>query len=516
MSFDAFRKDSFFRGIVEAAPDGVVILSEGLIIFANGETEKLFGYARDELIGQPVELLIPERFRDVHRGHRDGYVQKPRPRMMGAGLNLTGRRKDGTEFPIEISLTPTQAAEGVFVTAAIRDATERTRAEAIIRELNADLEVRVKARTTQLEEANRLLDAVIENIPHVVSLKDAERLSLVLHNRACEEILGLPRAEVHGKSAYDLLPKDQADFSQASDREALMGLAIIDIPEQTVQTSRGLRLLHTIKVPLVDESGKPQYLLGISEDITDRKAGEVALARAKDAAEAANRELEAFSYSVAHDLRAPLRGMNGFAQLLVDSYSDKLDAEGQDWLSEILLNARRMGTLIDALLSLSRVTRSTLHRESVDLSAVARASASQLSTTEPHRIVEMVIEDQLHAELDPILARVLIDNLLDNAWKFTRKVPAARVELGAAEKDGVRAFYVRDNGAGFDMAFASKLFAPFQRLHAVDEFPGTGIGLATAQRIVQRHGGRLWAEGKVDGGATFYFSVFDRNSGELR
>jgi light-regulated signal transduction histidine kinase (bacteriophytochrome) len=235
--------------------------------------------------------------------------------------------------------------------------------------------------------------------------------------------------------------------------------------------------------------------------------------QAHEQAEAANRELEAFSYSVAHDLRAPLRGMNGFAQVLLDAYGDKLDAEGQDALQEILLNARRMGALIDALLSLSRVTRSVLKPESVDLSAVVRATASQLSTAEPQRTVELVIQDHLRADLDPILARTLVENVLGNAWKFTSKVPAARIEFGVTEKDRVRAFYVRDNGAGFDMAFANKLFAPFQRLHTVAEFPGTGIGLATVQRIVHRQGGRLWAEGTVDGGATFYFALPRRDLG---
>jgi light-regulated signal transduction histidine kinase (bacteriophytochrome) len=205
--------------------------------------------------------------------------------------------------------------------------------------------------------------------------------------------------------------------------------------------------------------------------------------------------------------------MSGFAQVLLDSYGDKLDAGGQDALQEIVLNAQRMGALTDALLSLSRVTRGALKLESVDLSAVVRATASQLSTAEPQRTVELVIQDHLCADLDPILARTLVENLLGNAWKFTSKVPAARIEFGVTEKDRVRAFYVRDNGAGFDMAFANKLFAPFQRLHTVSEFPGTGIGLATVQRIVHSHQGRLWAEGTVDGGATFYFTFRRRDFG---
>ena len=248
----------------------------------------------------------------------------------------------------------------------------------------------------------------------------------------------------------------------------------------------------------------------MARDITARRRAEDALAQAKEAAEAASRELEAFSYSVAHDLRAPLRGMHGFAHLLLEAYGTKLDAEGQDWLQEILLNAGKMGALIDALLSLSRVTRSELRRERVHLSALARASAKELAlNNEPKRTVELVVEDGLMAYADETLTRALFDNLLGNAWKFTSRVPSPRVEFGATQDNGVLTFFVHDNGAGFDMTYADKLFGPFQRLHAAAEFPGTGIGLATVQRIVHRHGGQVRAEGVVNGGATFHFTLPD-------
>jgi light-regulated signal transduction histidine kinase (bacteriophytochrome) len=241
-------------------------------------------------------------------------------------------------------------------------------------------------------------------------------------------------------------------------------------------------------------------------DITPRRATETAL-------KLANRELEAFSYSVAHDLRAPLRGMHGFAQVLLDTYSGKLDAEARDWLGEILANARQMGGLIDALLSLSRVARIELKRERIDLTAIVRASAAQLAIAEGHRQVAVDVADGLHADADPHLARTVIDNLLANAWKFTRNIAAARITVGVTDDGDRRAFFVRDNGAGFDMAFASKLFVPFERLHTVVEFPGTGIGLASVQRILQRHGGAIWAEGRIDHGATFYFTFHGRAAG---
>jgi light-regulated signal transduction histidine kinase (bacteriophytochrome) len=250
--------------------------------------------------------------------------------------------------------------------------------------------------------------------------------------------------------------------------------------------------------PLETEEGT--LVSSAIRDISNRKAIENAL-------KLANRELEAFSYSVAHDLRAPLRGMNGFAQALLEDYGDKLDADAIDNLHEIHNNALRMSALIDALLSLSRVTRAELRRDWVDLTALARTVTTQLQATEPGRAAEVLIDDHLRAFMDPNLARVLLENLLGNAWKFTGKISPSRIEFRTGDADGVPSFFVRDNGAGFNPDHINKLFAPFQRLHTVSEFKGTGIGLATAQRIVHRHGGRIWAESQVDGGATFHFTV---------
>jgi light-regulated signal transduction histidine kinase (bacteriophytochrome) len=235
-------------------------------------------------------------------------------------------------------------------------------------------------------------------------------------------------------------------------------------------------------------------------DITERK-------RTENALKLALKELESFSYSVAHDLRAPLRGMNGFAQILLDTYGSKLDDDGMDCLNEIRSNAVRMGALIDALLSLSQVTRSELRPDRVDLGALVRTVAADYARAEPGRSVRVVVSEGLSANADPRLARTLIENLVANAWKFTSRAAAPRIEFGARDDDGGRTFFLRDNGAGFDMAHAARLFGAFQRLHTVGEFPGTGIGLATAQRIVQRHGGRIWAEGAVGEGATFFFTL---------
>jgi two-component system, NtrC family, sensor kinase len=255
----------------------------------------------------------------------------------------------------------------------------------------------------------------------------------------------------------------------------------------------------------------------IREQLTQKEVEVVAANSARELAEmratfvdelnSKNIELEAFSYSVAHDLRAPLRSIDGFSKLLLDDYAGQLDAKGQDYLQLVRESAQRMGELIDDLLLLSRVGRADLSRDRIDLSDIARGVSEELKRKDPDRDVQWCIEEQLLVEADSGLMRVAFDNLLGNAWKFTAKVSAPRIDVGTRRQEGVAVFFVRDNGAGFNMEYAEKLFSPFQRLHTESEFAGTGIGLATVHRIVDRHGGRIWADGEVDRGATFYFTI---------
>jgi signal transduction histidine kinase len=222
---------------------------------------------------------------------------------------------------------------------------------------------------------------------------------------------------------------------------------------------------------------------------------------------AANKELEAFSYSVSHDLRAPLRSINGFTQALAEDYADKLDQQAKNYISRARAATQRMGVLIDNLLNLSRMTRAEMRIERVDLTAIARSIGAELHKTEPQRQVELIVQDAIEVLGDSQLLRIVVDNLLNNAWKYTSKHPRARIEFGKSHADGSAVYFVKDDGAGFDPAYSQRLFGAFQRLHGVTEFPGTGVGLATVQRIIHRHGGRIWAEGAVEKGATFYFKL---------
>ena len=245
----------------------------------------------------------------------------------------------------------------------------------------------------------------------------------------------------------------------------------------------------------------------LREELDERQRAEQALKRRTDELGAVNKELETFSYSVSHDLRSPLRSINGFSQALLEDYGDKLDDEGKGFLARVRAASQRMGQLIDDLLNMSRVTRGEAHFETVDVSALARSIVAELQQNEPERQVAVVIADGLEAEGDAQLLRVALGNLIGNSWKYTGKQQQANIEVGVAEHDHELAYFVRDDGVGFDMAYADKLFGAFQRLHSAGEFDGSGIGLATVQRVIHRHGGRVWAESEVGQGATFYFTL---------
>ena len=359
-----------FRGLLESAPDAIVIVDGfGRIELVNAQTEKLFGYSRVEMTGQPVELLIPRRFREAHVANREQFSHSPHARAMGIGLDLYGLHKDGTEFPVEVSLSPLATAEGTLVSSAIRDVTERRRIEVEIHLLNAELQRKL------------------------------------------------------------------------------------------------------------DELG------------------------------AVNRELESFSYSVSHDLRAPLRHIDGFARILKDEHAGQLDADGVRYLDRVIQAANHMGQLVDDLIHLARVGRSALVRQRTNLGDLVRQVMSELPDEAGQRDIEWRIEALPEVDCDPGLLKLVFTNLLSNAVKFTRSREAAVIEVGTRDLAGDTAFFVRDNGVGFDPRYADKLFGVFQRLHKQEEFEGTGIGLATVQRIIRRHGGEIWAESELDGGATFLFTL---------
>jgi PAS domain S-box-containing protein len=409
---------------------------------------------------------------------------------------------------------------------------EQIRAEEGLRELNAHLEERVRERTADLEAANRELERdIVERERLAATLRDSE-----LRLRATLDSM-LEGCQIVGFDWRYLYVNDAAAEQGRQPKQALLGRTMMEAYPgiENSEMFATLRRCMEQRVPQRMENEfafpdgtrgwfqlsvepAPEGVFILSMDITERKRAEAAqrqinadwerrVQERTRALEEANHELEAFSYSVSHDLRQPLRAIDGFSQVLLEDHRDHLDAKGHPHLERIRAAAQRMGLLIDDMLNLSRITRAEIKREPVDLSALARTAWAAARERDPARSVAVEVQDGLTTEADPRLLGVALGNLIGNAWKFTRDKPQARIAVGALPGGPEPVYFVRDNGAGFDMAYADKLFAPFQRLHSPREFEGTGIGLAIVARVVQRHGGRVWAEGAVGQGATVYFTL---------
>ena len=321
-------------------------------------------------------------------------------------------------------------------------------------------------------------------------------------NPAWERKLGFGQEELLARPLLDIV--DAADREKtANAMEQACSQDLVSFENRCYTKSGACRWLSWKCAPNRAE----EVIYAVARDITENKLTEKALTDQGVRLEAANKELEAFSYSVSHDLRAPLRGINGFSTSLLQDHAAQLDEDGRHCLERILKSAQHMSQLIDDLLHLSRVTRADLCPETVDLGGLAKAIIAELREREPGRQVEFIVPDSALVPGDRALLRIAMENLFVNAWKFTSKKENARIEFGICEHDGRPAYFVRDNGAGFNMAYADKLFGAFQRMHRMEDFPGTGVGLATVQRIIRRHGGRIWAESAVEHGATFYFTL---------
>ena len=383
--------------------------------------------------------------------------------------------------------------------------------------INRDI-TELKNAIDRVSYERNLLYAVIDTAPDVISVKD-RGYRYVIMNKTGLRLRGMENHDdIVGKRAGDYVSAAVALAMEREDREVMeSGQPIIDLQRERRNPDRA-GWISTFKFPLRDTDGNITGVVTINRDITKIRNAVEEVHRLNlqledrvkvrtQELENANRELEAFSYSVSHDLRAPLRSILGFGNFLRKDNYAQLDTDGEGLLQRILAAGQRMGELIDDLLNFSRISRASIARSEVNLSALAQELVGALAESSPERRVEVVIAPGLRVHADRGLTRIALDNLLANAWKFTGKESDARIEVAAMTVDGQLAYLVRDNGAGFDMAYAGKLFTPFQRMHTEQEFEGTGIGLATVKRIVERHRGRVWIESAVDSGTTVYFTV---------
>lgn len=340
------------------------------------------------------------------------------------------------------------------------------------------------------------IESILESMFNCVLVLDNKGIILTV-NRLTVQTFGYSKTELIGLSMKEILHDDVELLDPNSNIET------------EAYTRSGRKFPVLVSIADLDEQAKmPSNLrVCVIKDISESKRLESEIKERNLALSAANQELEAFSYSVSHDLRAPLRIIDGFSQALVEDAGDQLQGEAKVHLERIRAGVQRMGQLIDAVLNLSRLTRASMTIVDLDLTLMAKTIISELSVLEPNRRVEVNIQEGLHAKGDLVLMKVTLENLIGNAWKYTSKKEVARIEFGQTIKDDIKVFYIKDNGAGFDMNYAKKLFTPFQRLHTQSEFTGTGIGLASVKRIIHRHAGTIWVDSAVGEGTTFYFTM---------
>ncbi len=516
------------QAILDGVLDSIITIDgNGIIVSLNPAVVKTFGYEAEELVGRNVKMLMPEPNRSSHDGHLARYHSTGMTKAIGVGRELEGLTKTGQVFPIELTITELSLDGQRLFVGLIRDISERVRSEAARAQQAAELARQgneLVSSQRELEEQKVMLRSVLDSVTEGLVAAD-ERGKFLLWNPAAEKIVGLSPA---GQSLEDWMahysaylpdtvtpfPKEKNPLLRAVGGEASSAEIFVRHPG----LDRGA-WIESNGAPLRDRAGVVRGGVIALRDITQRKTDEMEIrglnedlekriAQRTAQLETANQELESFSYSVSHHLRAPLRHVSGFCRILVKDFGSELMPEARAHLQRIEGATIRMGLLVDGLLGYARLGRQSLRLRLTDLNALVAQMILMVEPEHEGREVEWRVGHLPKVECDPILIGQVWQNLLSNALKYSRGRTKAVIEIDSIQQRGAPVVIrVRDNGAGFDMNYAQKLFGVFQRLHTDSEFEGTGIGLATVQRIVQKHGGRVWAEAEPEHGATFYFTL---------
>ncbi|MGD0508103.1 MAG: PAS domain S-box protein [Terriglobales bacterium] len=500
-----------FRLLLDGVKDYAIYMldPEGHVISWNEGAARLKGYRNEEILGKHFSCFYVPEDREADKPARQLRESLANGRFEEQAQRV---RKDGSAFWANVVITPMYDDHGNHrgFSKVARDITQTRADEREIRKLNDELERRVEERTAQLETANKeLTDHKFALDQHaIVAMTDVQGTITYVNDKFCsvsrysrEELIGQNHRIMN--SGHHPREFFQEMYETIGDGEVWQG-------EMKNRAKDGsFYWLDTTIVPFAGSEGKPRQYATIRADITKRKQAEERVQQRTVELETANKELEAFSYSVSHDLRAPLRHISGFSKLLVEEFGSALDPAAQHYLERIQSGTQKMGLLVDELLNLARVGRHVLHPQRAGLNSIVAEVIAILQPDDEGRQVQWKIAELPEVECDPVLVKQIFQNLLANALKFTRPHAQSVIEVSCQKKeeDGQPVFMVRDNGIGFNMKYVDKLFGVFQRLHRPEDFEGTGIGLATVQRIVQKHGGRVWAEGEVDKGAAFYFTL---------
>ena len=500
------RSRAQLNAIIQSATDAILTIdNDQRIILFNRAAETMFGCSATGALGHSITRFIPERFRERHAGHIRRFADAGvTNRSMGKLSPLCAVRANGEEFPIEASISQIEHDGNKVFTVIIRDITARKKMEEALR--------------ASEESFRLLLDGVHD---YAIYMLDPEG-KVMSWNEGASRIKGYASEEIIGQP-YSIFYTDEDRAAGKPERELSEAAAKGRYEDQGLRVRKDGTLFwaHSVITPMYDHN---DVLLGFSKvlrDITERRKVEEEIrqlnrdleqrvAERTKELEASNRELEAFTYSVSHDLRAPLRHIAGFSKMLAEECGQSLPDDGRHYLERIQDGTRRMGTLVDDLLNLARIGRHELRLQVTGLETIVRDVISELRPDTEGRNVEWKIGALPYVEGDSALLKVIFHNLLSNALKYTRPRSSAIIEVGREELDGQPVVFVRDNGVGFNMKYADKLFGVFQRLHRAEDFEGTGVGLATVQRVVQKHGGRIWAHAELDKGATFYFSLAEK------